>query len=88
MLKSTDDFIERVKQFPCNNPYRTVSFDVSLFTNVPISETTELIIDNRLYEDGNPYAIPFDKDVFHKLMNLCTTKSAVRDNVKYAETAS
>ena len=45
-----------------------MSFDVvSLFTNVPLSETIELII-NRLYADGNPYAITFDKDVFRKLM--------------------
>ena len=48
LLKSTDDFIERLKQFSCNNSYRKVSFDVaSLFTNVPLSETIELII-NRL----------------------------------------
>ena len=48
MLKSTDDFIERLKQFPCNNSYRIVSFDiVSLFANVPFSETIEVII-NRL----------------------------------------
>ena len=72
MLKSTDDFIERLKQFPCNNSYRIVSFDVvSLFTNVPLSETIELII-NRLYADGNPYAIPFDKVVFRKLMFMAT----------------
>ena len=69
LLKSTDDFIERLKQFPCNNSYRIVSFDVvSLFTNVPLSETIELII-NRLYADGNPYAIPFDKDVFRKFLS-------------------
>ena len=58
LLKSTDDFIERLKQFPCNNSYCIMSFDVvSLFTNVLLSETIELII-NRLYADGNPYAIP------------------------------
>ena len=72
LLKSTDDFIERLKQFPCNNSYRIVSFDVvSLFTNVPLSETIELTI-NRLYADGNPYAIPFDKDVFRKPMFMAT----------------
>ena len=49
-----------------------MSFDVvSLFTNVPLSETIELII-NRLYADGNPYAIPFDKVVFRKLMFMAT----------------
>ena len=64
LLKFTDGFIERLKQFPFNNSYRLVSFDVvSLFTNVPLSETIELMI-NRFYADGNPYATPFDKDVF------------------------
>ena len=59
LLKSTDNFIECLKQFPCNHLYRIVSFDVvSLFTNVPFSETIELII-NRLYADGNLHAIPF-----------------------------
>ena len=59
LLKSTDDFIGRLKLFPCFNSYREVSFDVvSLFTNVPLSETIKLIID-RLYADGNPYAILF-----------------------------
>ena len=49
-----------------------MSFDVvSLFTNVPLSETIELII-NRLYADGNPYVIPFDNDVFRKLMFMAT----------------
>ena len=49
-----------------------MSFEVaSLFTNVLLSETIELII-KLLYVDGNPYAIPFDKDVFRKLMFMAT----------------
>ena len=37
LLKSSDDFIECLKQFPFSNFYRIVSFDaVSLFTNVII----------------------------------------------------
>ena len=80
LLKSTDNFIERLKQFPCNNSYRIVSFDVaSSFTNVPLFETIELII-NRLYADGNPYAIPFDKDVFRKLMFMATQGLFIRTN--------
>ena len=74
MLKSTDDFIERLKQFPSNNLFRIVSFDVvSLFINVPLSETIERII-NRLYADGNPHTISFDKDVFRKLMFMSTQR--------------
>ena len=74
MLKSTDDFIERLKQFSSNNLFRIVNFDVvSLFTNVPLSETIERII-NRLYADGNPHTISFDKDVFRKLMFMSTQR--------------
>jgi len=49
-----------------------VIFDViSLFTNVPLSETIELII-NRLYADDNLNAVPFDKNSFCKLMYMAT----------------
>ena len=49
-----------------------MSFDVVLLvTNVSILETIELIV-NRLYANVNPYAIPFDKDVFCKLMFVAT----------------
>ena len=45
-----------------------VSFDaVSLFTNVPLAETIELIID-RMYDDDNCNAVPVNKVVFRKLM--------------------
>ena len=72
LLKSTGDFIERLKQFTCNNSYCIGGFDViSLFTTVPLSETIELII-NRLYEDRNLYTIQFDKDIFCKLMFMAT----------------
>jgi len=53
-------FIDRLKQFRCNISHNIVSFVVvSLFTNAPLSETIELII-NRLYTD-NPNAVPFEK---------------------------
>ena len=49
-----------------------VSFDVvSLFTNVPLSETIELIAD-RIYTEDNPNSTPFSRDVFKKLMFMAT----------------
>ena len=30
------------------------------------------LIINRMYADGNPYATPFDKDVFRELMFMAT----------------
>ena len=67
-LRSTENFIERLKECPCNNKNFMVSFDVvSLFTNVPLAETIELVIE-RLYDNNNSNAIPFEKSVFCQLM--------------------
>ena len=49
-----------------------VSFDVvSLFTNVPLTETINLIADY-VYAETNDSIPPFTKDIFIKLMNLTT----------------
>ena len=62
-----------------------MSFDVvSLFTNVPLSETIELLI-NRLYKDGNPYAISFEKDIPHKLMFMATQGLFMYKNKLYKQ---
>ena len=46
LLRSTENFIEKLKECPCNNKNTMVSFDVvSLFTNVPLAETIELVIE-------------------------------------------
>ena len=51
MLKSTDHFIEELKEFNSNSQNTIVNFDVvSLFTNVPLVETIDIII-NRLYDE-------------------------------------
>ena len=72
LLKSTDHFMEKVKQFQFSKNQAMVSFDVvSLFTNVPLSEIIELIAD-RIYTKDNPNAAPFNRDIFKKLMFLAT----------------
>ena len=44
MLKSTDHFIEELKEFNPNSQNTMVSFDViSLFTNVPLAETIDIL---------------------------------------------
>ena len=46
LLRSTENFIERLKECPCNNKNTMVNFDVvSLFTKVPLAETIELVIE-------------------------------------------
>ena len=49
-----------------------VSFDaVSLFTNVPLKETTQIIA-NYLFDKDNPNTSPMEKHAFIKLMKLTT----------------
>ena len=68
LLKSTDHFMEKLKQFQFSKNQVMVSFDVvSLFTNVALSETIELIA-NRIYTEDNPNEAPFNRDIFKKLM--------------------
>ena len=72
LLRSTENFIERLKECPCNNKNTMVSFDVvSLFTNAPLAETIELVIE-RLYDNNNSNAIPLEKSVFCQLMFMAT----------------
>ena len=61
VLRSTENFIERLKKCPCNNKNTMVSLEVvSLFTNVPLAEMIESVIE-RLYDNNNSNAIPFEK---------------------------
>ena len=49
-----------------------VSFDVkSLFTNVPLHETIKIISDY-LYSDDAVCTLPFNKNIFIKIMKLAT----------------
>jgi len=85
LLKSTDDFIDHLIQLPCLVSHNMVSLDVvSLFTNVPLSETIELII-NHLYADDNLNAVPFDKTVFRKLMYMLTQGLFMYKNKLYKQ---
>ena len=73
-LKSTDHFMEKFKQFQFskNQVPVMVSFDVvSLFMNVSLSETIELIA-HRIYTGDKPNAASFNRDIFKKLMFLAT----------------
>ena len=51
MLRSTSDFIDNLNNYPLKGNEKMVSFDVvSLFTNVPLIETIDIII-KRIYCD-------------------------------------
>ena len=71
MLSSTGHFIEKVKSFIFGAGDVIVSFDVvSLFTNIPLTETINLIADYVYQVPAN--APPFSKLVFKNMLKLAT----------------
>ena len=72
MLNSTQQFIERIHKFPIQSGRYLVSFDVtSLFTNVPLQETIDIVADY-IFNDENPTIPDMEKDDFIKLLQLAT----------------
>ena len=71
-LNSTDDFLQILR---ATTPHGILaSLDVeSLFTNVPVMETIDIICDNVYRNDENPaFAIP--EDILRELLIACTTE--------------
>ena len=72
MIQSTDEFLDKIKNFQFNPNQMLVSFDVvSLFTNVPLTETIEITAKKIFFKD-NGDTPPIRKDIFIKLMHLAT----------------
>ena len=73
ILDSASHFIDKLKQFPSKEKQVMVSFDVvSLFTNVTLTETINLIADY-IYAESNDSIPPFTKNILIQLMNLSAT---------------
>ena len=75
-LKSRDEFIELLQ---ANQPDGTLaSLDVtSLFTNVPVRETIEIILEN-VYNHENLVPPPIPRNILEQLLLACTTESPFR----------
>ena len=70
-LNDTFSFVNKVSSITDPNKYYMASFDVtSLFTNVPLEETIDIII-NTLFSD-NDYIQGLDSVNFRKLLNFAT----------------
>ena len=71
MLTSTSNFLERLKTFVFHPKDILVSFDVvSLFTNVPLAETIDIIADH-IYQKPETKP-PFEKSIFKELVKKAT----------------
>ena len=63
IIQSTDEFLDKIKNFQFNRNQMLVSFDVvSLFTNVPLTETIEIIAE-KFFSKGNGDTPPIRKDI-------------------------
>ena len=84
-VPSTYEFCSEIKSFSYHNPPIMASFDVeSLFTNIPVKETINIII-NELFTDSNQYN-GFSRTQFRKLLNLaCTENIFIFDNNLYQQ---
>ena len=70
-IKDTKYFIEKIKKEHIPNDHLLVSFDVkSLFTNVPLDQTIEIIL-NIVYKK-NEISTDMTKSEMKELLNLCT----------------
>ena len=70
MLYSTDNFLEKLNKFDVQPGDYSISFDVvSLFTNVPLNETIQIISD-RIYSKKSKFTPPFKQEAFVELMKI------------------
>ena len=71
MLTSTSEFIDKLKLCSLRGNETMVSFDVSsLFTNVPLMETIDIVVD-RVYRDDAVITPPFKKRFFKNMLVMC-----------------
>ena len=72
MLYSNNDFLKSLNDFKHETGDKSVSFDVvSLFTNVPLNQTIQIIADH-IYSTSAKLTPPFKKEGFIKLLEIAT----------------
>ena len=75
MLKDTFDFVNRVSKIDMSEDDYMVSFDIeSLFTNIPVKETVNIIVD-RAFPHKTEKFNGFDKQTLRELLLICITQS-------------
>ena len=72
ILGSTQEFLSKINAFPLKGNEHMVSYDaVSLFTNVPLLETIDIVI-NLVYGSESVVTPPFKEDIFREMLLLCS----------------
>ena len=72
MLKSTDHFVDVVRDFPVQPGDHLVSYDVkSLYTNVPLKETVDVVTEY-VYSEDSVCKPPIPRKTFRTLLLLVT----------------
>ena len=70
-VKSTKDFIEKLRTVKVPKGYQMVSFDVkALFTNVPLEYTIDLVL-KRIYEN-HEFSMSITGNKMREIFRLCT----------------
>ncbi|NJL51450.1 MAG: hypothetical protein HC930_03140 [Hydrococcus sp. SU_1_0] len=70
-IKDSFDFVKEICSIP-NNQYFMASFDiVSLFTNIPVDETIDIVLTKCFNNDVTNFC-GFDKKSFRALLENCT----------------
>ena len=83
IVSSTTDFLSKLSNYTFfSSQLKLVSFDVvSLFTNILLNETIELIA-NHVFSDKNDQKPLFEKHIFIKLLHLaCQGLFLHKDNL-------
>ena len=74
MLKDTFDFVNKLSGLE-SDTHVMVSFDIeSLFTNIPIDETINIIV-NYFFKTPSSKLDNLNKKTFIELLRICTQKS-------------
>ena len=85
MLNSTHDFLEKINAFTLKGNEVMVSYDVvSLFTNVPLEETIDIVL-KYIYASNSPTTPPFEEHVFRKMLLLCSQDYFMYNDLLYQQ---
>ena len=74
-IRNAYDFVNQIKNLNIDQETYMVSFDISsLYTNVPVSETLEIII-NKLFIGVDAMYLGYSKKLFYEMLNLAVSNT-------------